>query len=45
MNWSIVCMEKKDRGLGIRNLSRLNKALLGNGIGDLLQSKILYGNK
>ena len=29
VNWSIVCMEKKDGGLGIRNLSRLNKALLG----------------
>ena len=28
VNWSIVCMEKKDGGLGIRNLSRLNKALL-----------------
>ena len=29
VNWSIVCMEKKDGGLGIKNLSRLNKALLG----------------
>ena len=29
VNWSIVCMEKKDGGLGIRNLSRLNNALLG----------------
>ncbi|RVW90826.1 putative ribonuclease H protein [Vitis vinifera] len=29
VNWSIVCMEKKDGGLGIRNLFRLNKALLG----------------
>ena len=29
VNWSIVCIEKKDGGLGIRNLSRLNKALLG----------------
>ena len=29
VNWSIVCMEKKDGGLGIRNLSRLNRALLG----------------
>ena len=29
VNWCIVCMEKKDGGLGIRNLSRLNKALLG----------------
>ncbi|RVW85403.1 Polyadenylate-binding protein RBP47B' [Vitis vinifera] len=29
VNWCIVCMEKKDGGLGIRNLSRLNKAFLG----------------
>ena len=29
MNLSIVCMEKKDGGLSIRNLSMLNKALLG----------------
>ena len=28
VNW-FVCMEKKDRSLGIRNLSLLNKALLG----------------
>ena len=29
VNWSIVYMEKKDKGLGIINLSMLNKALLG----------------
>ena len=29
MNLSIVCMEKKDGGLSIRNLSMMNKALLG----------------
>ena len=29
VNWSIICMEKKDECLGIKNLSRLNKALLG----------------
>ena len=28
VNWSIVCMEKKDGGLGIINPSTLNKALL-----------------
>ena len=29
VNWSIVCMEKKDGGLDIRNLSSLNKTLFG----------------
>ena len=29
VNWFIVCMEKKDKGLGFRNLYLLNKALLG----------------
>ena len=29
VNWSIVFCNKKNGGLGIRNLSSLNKALLG----------------
>ena len=29
MSWSNVCMEKKDRGLGIKNLSSPNMVLLG----------------
>lgn len=29
MNWLTACMEKKSEDLGIRNLSILNKALLG----------------
>ena len=29
VNWTIVCMGKKDGGLGIRKLHILNKALLG----------------
>ena len=27
--WSIVCMEKKDGGLRIRNVSMVNKILIG----------------
>ena len=29
VNWTIVCMGKKDGGLGIKKLHILNKALLG----------------
>ena len=29
VNWFVCCMEKQKRGLDIRNLSILNKALLG----------------
>ena len=29
VNWSVCCMEKLKGGLGIKNLSILNKALLG----------------
>ena len=29
VNWSIVCLEKQNGGLGFRNLSLFNKALLG----------------
>ena len=29
VNWSIICMDKWKVGLSIRNLSFLNKALLG----------------
>lgn len=29
VNWSIVFMDKRSEGLGIRNLFALNKALLG----------------
>ena len=28
VKWAIVCTEKKKGGLGVRNFSRLNKALL-----------------
>ena len=29
VNWSIVCLEKQNGGLGFRSLSLFNKALLG----------------
>ena len=29
VNWSLVSLDKRDGGLGIRKLSTLNKALLG----------------
>ena len=29
MNWAIVCIDKKDGGLGVIGLYKLNKALLG----------------
>ena len=29
VNWAVVCLEKQNGGLGIKNLSVLNKALLG----------------
>ena len=29
VNWSLVCIDMKERGLGIRGLVALNKALLG----------------
>lgn len=46
MNWSIVSLDKKDGGLGIRKLSALSKVpFLGNGIGDLLLIMSLFGNK
>ena len=32
INWTIVCLEKKVRGLGVCNLWTLNKALLGKQI-------------
>ena len=28
IKWAIVCPEKRKRGLGLRNFSKLNKALL-----------------
>ena len=33
LNWSVCCMEKQKRGLGIRNLSILNKLYWENGPG------------
>ena len=29
VNWEVVCLDKGQGGLGVRNLSKLNKALLG----------------
>ena len=29
VKWAMVCTDKKKDGLGVRNLSKLNKALLG----------------
>lgn len=29
VNWSLICMDKRSEGLGIRRLSILNKALVG----------------
>ena len=36
VNWSAVCADMRQGGLGIRSLVALNKALLGNGAGNLL---------
>ena len=29
IKWDVVCFDKGQGGLGVRNLSKLNKALLG----------------
>ena len=36
VNWSAVCADMRQGGLGIHGLMALNKALLGNGAGNLL---------
>ena len=51
VRWSIVSFEKKRGGGGggcaleVRNLSLLNKAFLGSGVGDLLLRMIPFGNR
>ncbi|RVW75215.1 hypothetical protein CK203_061763 [Vitis vinifera] len=45
VRWEVVCLSKKKEGLGVKNLSILNKALLANGIGGSLMREKLYGIK
>ena len=45
VNWLILFLSKKDGGLGIRKLSTMDKALLGNGAGDLHLRINLFGHK
>ena len=42
VNWRTMCTEKKKGGLGMRSLSKLNKALLSSGVGDLLMRGIFF---
>ena len=41
VNWAIVCLEKRSRVLGVKDLRCLNKSL--NGVGDLQQKGGLCG--
>ena len=45
VNWEVVCADKEKGGLGLRKLALLNKALLGNGYGDLLVSRRIFGSR
>jgi hypothetical protein len=45
VNWHTICIPIKKDGLGVRNLIQFNRALLGNGYGDLLRSGRLYGDR
>ena len=45
VSWKVICAAKKDGGLGIRNLTIFNNALLGNGCRDLLMRMSPYGSK
>ena len=44
VNWKTVCLEKSRGGIGVRSLSKMNKALLVSGVGGLLMRGILFGD-
>jgi len=39
IRWDIVCLPKENRGLGIKNISNFNSALLGKWEWNLMQNK------
>ena len=45
VEWDKVCSPMDEGGLGIRNIRKLNQALLGSGFGDLLMRRVLGGDQ
>ena len=43
VKWSIICREKRKGGLEIKTLSLLNRALMGNGIREMLLKEKPFG--
>ena len=44
VKWAVVCSHKKKGGLGIRNLSILNRPFCANGVGALRLKGGLFGS-
>ena len=43
VNWNTICSSKEGGGLGTRDLSLVNKALLASGFGGLLKKRAPIG--
>lgn len=45
VKWSNVCLDKRNGGLGVRNLLLLDRTLMCNGVGVLLRRGGLFGGR
>ena len=43
VKWETICMDKKNGGFSVESLGSLDKALLLNGVGVLVQREGLFG--